>query len=102
MVQFTRSDFSKGRISQKETLKTITVIVFFLFALEHSTRFFVNLFKDSTPVLANETNRKILSRHLAVDFLCCAAVSWLGWNSRNELGECGGIVVMMRSRELKS
>ena len=85
MLQFFHGDFTKRRVSHMETLKTLVVIVTGLFTMEHIWRFIFLQLSGLSPILLDQSNRHILSRHFSVDFTCCAIVSVIGFIHRAEL-----------------
>ena len=73
---------------KKSAFATIVFMVGILFIVEHLImRTFLEQHKDFHPILDDEINRFILARHLGVDFVCCAAVSYVGLKSRHHLAD---------------
>lgn len=64
-------------------LRTMGAIILILFTIEFSLRQFFNSIKEFHPVLEDETNRKILARHIGVDAFSCFVVAYLGWKARH-------------------
>jgi len=67
---------------------TGALIVTVLAGLEILTRLFLEQYGQYWhPLLTDDTNRRILARHVGVDAFSCAVVAWLGWRSRHVNGE---------------
>eukprot|EP00542_Grammatophora_oceanica_P014477 CAMPEP_0194047744 /NCGR_PEP_ID=MMETSP0009_2-20130614/25364_1 /TAXON_ID=210454 /ORGANISM="Grammatophora oceanica, Strain CCMP 410" /LENGTH=260 /DNA_ID=CAMNT_0038693437 /DNA_START=320 /DNA_END=1102 /DNA_ORIENTATION=+ len=58
--------------------------------------FFFNI-KHLEPVLEDETNRHILSRHIGVDTMSCLIVSYMGWTARHIMQEMYDAVMLGRN-----
>jgi hypothetical protein len=50
----------------------------FMFFCEWSLRFIIAQFAYVHPILENERNRQVLSRHIGTDFVACALCAWTG------------------------
>jgi len=66
----------------KSTVTTAILFVGFLACMEGLGRFLLEQMQGFNHVLEDETNRKILARHLFVDAFCCFACFLLGWSNR--------------------
>jgi len=64
-------------------LRTVAAIILILFIIEFSLRQFFNSIREWHPVLEDETNRKVLARHIGVDAFSCFVVAYLGWEARH-------------------
>eukprot|EP00546_Thalassionema_frauenfeldii_P004727 CAMPEP_0178922672 /NCGR_PEP_ID=MMETSP0786-20121207/16290_1 /TAXON_ID=186022 /ORGANISM="Thalassionema frauenfeldii, Strain CCMP 1798" /LENGTH=267 /DNA_ID=CAMNT_0020597075 /DNA_START=186 /DNA_END=989 /DNA_ORIENTATION=+ len=63
-------------------MTTSMLFVGFLACIELAGRVLIEQMQGISPVLDDETNRKILARHLFVDALSCFILFYLGWNNR--------------------
>lgn len=73
--------------SRTSTLLTVAFLVLALILSEQLVRFIFNSssFINLHPIMENENNRHILSRHIAVDGLACSVVAFLGYRNRHLL-----------------
>lgn len=72
--------------SKASTTLTVSFLVGVLIVLEQCLRIFFDQYaKDVHPVLEPERHRHILARHVAVDFLSCGAVAYVGFINRHNL-----------------
>ena len=69
------------------TYLTLAFHVTVLFVLEYAVVVLLENYQDVHPILGIELNRKILARHCGVDFVCLAAVSWIGLANRHHLAD---------------
>jgi hypothetical protein len=81
------SDGEKGGAQEPPGLLSFfltgVIVVSFLIGMEMTFRHLFQQIRHWHPLLENETNRQILSRHIGVDALSCAIVAWLGWQARH-------------------
>lgn len=74
--------------SVTSTVIYLAIIVCVLFASEFSLRFLLAAIVDNLhPMFQSEHNRKVLARHIGVDFVSCASVSYLGISGRKYLSQ---------------
>ena len=71
-----------------------------LFGVEYAVTRVLDLYQDVHPILAVEVNRRVLARHLGVDFTCCAAVSWIGMANRHHLADLFACFFSFGKREM--
>mmetsp|Transcript_22051 Transcript_22051/g.32582 ORF Transcript_22051/g.32582 Transcript_22051/m.32582 type:complete len:301 (-) Transcript_22051:30-932(-) len=64
------------------TVATAILFVGFLACMELSGRFCIDQMQSFSQVFEDETNRKILARHLFVDAFSCFMCFFLGWSNR--------------------
>lgn len=76
-----------GGPSLTATLLTVSFYTGILFLLEHLTRYAIAQYAHVDPVLANETNRHILARHIAVDFLSLVMCAYVAVTNRHACRE---------------
>jgi len=72
-----------GGPNRSSILLTVSFYVGVLAVLEQMTRRIILQFVHVDPILAVERNRHILSRHIAVDFISCLTVGYLGFTNRH-------------------
>lgn len=72
-----------GGPSLTSTLMTVSFYVGLLFAWEHVARMIIEQFQHIDPILANETNRHIIARHIAVDFTSLVYCAYLALSYRH-------------------
>jgi hypothetical protein len=76
-----------GGPSLVATLLTVAFYVALLFVLEHMTRYIIAQFASVDPVLEDETNRHILARHIAVDFISLVMCAYVAITNRHSCAE---------------
>ncbi|CAJ1932719.1 unnamed protein product [Cylindrotheca closterium] len=83
----TVKDFGEDEYGRTPTVQarlfTIGVFVVFLIGVEQLCRQILLANVDFHPLLENETNRHILARHVGIDFVSAAVVSYFGFNARH-------------------
>lgn len=72
-----------GGPNQSSTLLTVAFYVAVLFLFEHATRYLILQCAHVDPILGVERNRHIISRHIAVDFIACFTVGYIGFSQRH-------------------
>jgi len=79
---------NSSRPSQLSTCITLSVLILFFILIEQFSRYFIYTFiRGLDPIFDDEKNRHILARHIGVDALACAIVSYLGYMNRQPLSE---------------
>jgi len=83
LVMISTKSFSGGVPSFTSNITTIFAFVLFLVAVEQSWYQFLTSIKDFHPIMDDETNRKILARHIGVDAFSAFVVTYMGWCGRH-------------------
>jgi len=85
LLMFSVESFSghNGVPNAMSQFSTVVVIILILITIEMSLRQFFSSIKEFHPILKDDTNRKILARHIGIDAFSCFVVAYLGWKARH-------------------
>jgi len=64
------------------------VVIAVLVAIEQALYQFLTRHADAHDILASQTNRQILARHVGVDAFCCFVLAGLAWQCRDLIQPC--------------